>query len=209
VRPGAVVAAAFVGCLGSTAFAHEPFSITTEARALPDGLAMHVTMAGRTATLACPGAAGEPHRLTPDDLVRHRTALEGCAKTLYAVTSSGRRLEPTTALLALTEEGDFDARLAYPPAPPGPLVFDAVHLSRLPDAMYGAELTVTGDRVFLGQKLLRASAPTLTVTVLTPTGGSVPADPPARSFAHYLRFGLVFVVALGLVWLVRRRFTSR
>jgi len=165
-RSGAAVAAAFGAALCTrAAFAHEPFSVTTEARALHDALTLHVTMAGRTATLACPGAAGEPHRLTPEDVARFRGPLERCARGLYVVTSAGRRLESRAATVSLSAEGDFEARIIYPPAAPGPLSIEAVHLSRLPDAMYGAELTVTGERVFLGQALLRASAPSLGVRV--------------------------------------------
>jgi len=174
--------------------AHEPFSITTDARALRDGLTLHVTMAGRTATLACPGAAGSPHRLVREDIERFRAPLEACARGLYTVTSAGVRLDPRSLTLALTEEGDFDARLAYPPAAAGSLVLDAVHLARLPDAMFGAELTVTGERVFLGQALLRAAAPTLTVEVPA-AGDPRPASaPPVPTFGAYLRLGLEHIL---------------
>ena len=193
-RSGAAVAAAFGVALGAPAVAaHEPFSITTEARALRSALTLHVTMAGRTTTLACPAAAGPPHRLTPEDVERGREALEACAKGLYVVTSVGRRLEPRTAVVALTEEGDFDARVTYPPAPPGPLFIEAVLLSRLPDAMYGAELTVTGERAFLGQALLRAQAPSLGVTVPAPTGAA-PPRPRLPSFGEYVRLGVEHLV---------------
>lgn len=185
-RSGAAVA--FGVALAATAAAHEPFSVTTEARALPDALTLHVTMAGRTATLACP-AAGAPHRLTSEEVERGRAALEACAKGLYAVTSAGRRLEPRAAVVALTEEGDFDARVTYPPARPGPLQLEAVHLSRLPDAMYGAELTVTGERVFLGQALLRATAPSLAVMVPS-LAAPVATAPHVPSFGEYVRLGV-------------------
>jgi HupE/UreJ protein len=190
-RSGAGIAAALgVSLAALPARAHEPFSVTTEARALHDALSLHVTMAGRTATLACPAAAGGARRLTPDELARNRRALETCAKGLYVVTTGGRRLEPRAAAVALTEEGDFDARVTYPPAEPGPLVLEAVHLARLPDAMYGAELTVTGERVFLGQALLRAAAPSLTVSV--PSAGAPPgaASPRLPTFGAYLRLGV-------------------
>jgi hypothetical protein len=172
------------------ALAHEPFSVTTEARALREALTLHVTMAGRTATLVCPGAAGEPHRLTPQDLARARQPFEACAKGLYVVTSAGQRLEPRFALVALTEEGDFDARITYPAALPGPLAFEAVLLARLPDPMYGAELTVTGERVFLGQALLRAAAPSFTAVVPTDEAASPAPAPRAPTFAAWVRLGV-------------------
>jgi hypothetical protein len=197
VAPALAVAvtAAFVVTLAArSAHAHEPFSITTDARALRDGLTLHVTMAGRTATLACPSAAGPPHRLTAADLERFRSPLEGCARGLYLVTSNGRRLEPRSVTIALTEEDDFDARLAYPPAGAGPLVLDAAHLAKLPDAMYGAEITVTGERVFLGQALLRAATPSLTVEV--PASGAPPSSstPRVPTFGEYLRLGVEHIL---------------
>jgi len=101
-------------------------------------------------------------------------------------------------------------RLAYPAPAPGPLAFDAVHLARLPDTMYGAELTVTGDHVFLGQALLRATAPKLIVTVpvAVPVAGttaganagtsaatSATATPPHMpSFGEYLRLGVEHIL---------------
>jgi hypothetical protein len=187
-------AIALVGALTTaTGSAHEPFSITTEARALRDGLTLHVTMAGRTATLACPDAAGPPHRLSPDDIRRFRTPLETCARGLYTVTAGGHHLEPSSASISLTPEGDFDIHLAYPAPPPGPLVFEAVHLARLPDAMYGAELTVTGEHVFLGEALLRATAPTLSVEVPA-TGASKPTEPRMPAFGEYLRLGVEHIL---------------
>jgi hypothetical protein len=178
----------------SAAHAHEPFSITTEARALHDALTLHVTMAGRTATLACPHAAGAPHRLLPDDIERFRTPLESCARGLYVIKSNEQRLEPRSVAISLTQEGDFDVRLAYPAPRPGPLVFDAVHLARLPDAMYGAELTVTGERVFLGQALLRATAPVLVVNVPSVGATSIASAPRVPAFGEYLRLGVEHIV---------------
>jgi hypothetical protein len=198
----------------SFARAHEPFQITTEARVLGDGLALHVTMASRTVTLACPGVVGAPRSLAATDLEQHRLPLEACAKGLYAVTSRGRTLAPNGALVSLTQEGDFDARLRYPPAEPGPLVFDAVHLVRIADAMYGAELTVTGERVFLGQALLRASARTLSVNV--PTAGAEPASAPrVPSFGACLRSGIeraprwiaAAIAFFSCLWLGKRLLT--
>jgi len=174
--------------------AHEPFQITTDARALRDGLTLHVTMAGRTATLACPDAVGAARNLRADDLTERRAPLEACARGLYTVTGASGTLEPRTVVVSLTEEGDFDARLRYAAAPPGPLALEAMYLARLPDSMFGAELTVTGDRAFLGQALLRAAAPRFTTRV--PAFGDVPGEtaPHVPSFGEYVRLGVEHIL---------------
>jgi hypothetical protein len=206
VGAGAVAAACIVFAVAHAAVAHEPFQITTEARALPSGLLLHVTLASRTATLACPSAVGAVRSLTSLDIERFRSGLDGCSRGLYVIRSAGRVLDPLAVVLRVTDEGDLDARLRYPAAAPGALTFDAVHLARLPDAMYGAELTVTSERDFLGQALLRASAPELTVHV--PHGGTRTASAPRRlspfAIGGLVVFaGLVAVAVAALVW--RRR----
>jgi hypothetical protein len=189
--------------------AHEPFQITTEARALASGVVLHATLASRTAALACPAAVGAVRSLTADDLERRRAGLEACARSLYVVRSAGHVLEPLAADVRLTEEGDFDARVRYPPAAPGPLALDAVHLARLPDAMYGAEITVTSERDFLGQALLRASSPVLVVRV--PQSAVADAAQVARTqplFRGRLLAGALVTLGafvLSVVWLLRER----
>ena len=191
--------------LAGDARAHEPFQITTEARALASGLLLHVTLASRTATLACPGVVGTERSLTADDFERHRARLEDCARGLYVVRSAGRVLEPSTAVIGLTDEGDFDARLRYPRAAPGALTFEAVHLARLPDAMFGAELTVTSERDFLGQALLRASSPALTVRIAPAVPEATPA-PRRPPFRGYLLAGIAVLAAIvASLWRLRRR----
>ncbi len=202
----AAAAAGVVAALAPDARAHDPFQITTEARALPNGLVLHATLASRTATLACPSAVGGVRSLTAADLEQHRAALDACARGLYVIRSAGRALAPLAADVTLTQEGDFDARLRYPAAAPGALTFEAVHLARLPDAMYGAELTVTSEREFLGQALLRAASPALTVHVPRGTAADAPvAAPRGWRFTGYAVVTLLGLVFAGLVWLLRRR----
>ena len=193
-RFGPALVGLAVGLAASGVSAHEPFQITTDARALRDGLTLHVTMAGRTATLACPDAVGAARNLSEGDLTARRAPLEACARGLYVVTGAAGRLEPRAVTVSLSEEGDFDARLRYDAAPPGPLTLDAVHLARIPDAMFGAELTVTADRAFLGQALLRATAPRFTTQV--PAFGEVPGErlPHVPSFGEYLRLGVEHIL---------------
>jgi hypothetical protein len=193
------VALAVAGALALTlatrpALAHEPFEITTDARALRSGLTLHITMAGRTAALACPRALEAGRSLTPSELERHRAPLLACARELYLVTSAGARLLPRGADVSLTAEGDFDALVRYPAPAPGSMTLDAVHLARLGDAMYGATLTVTSDRLFLGQALLRASEPRLSVRI--PAFGEIPGEsvPHVPTFGEYLRLGVEHIL---------------
>ncbi|HSU40015.1 MAG TPA: hypothetical protein VLJ38_10610 [Polyangiaceae bacterium] len=188
--------------------AHEPFQITTEARTLPAGLVLHVTLASRTATLACPSAVGAIRSLTSLDLERYRAGLDACARGLYVVRSAGRVLEPLAADVRLTEEGDFDARLRYAPAAPGLLTLEAVHLARLPDAMYGAELTVTSERDFVGQALLRRASPVLSVHVPQSAAPDPARAPRKLSFFDYRLVGALVTFAAfvaSVVWLLRKR----
>jgi len=173
----AVLAASAV-CWSGNASAHEPYSITTEARALRTELTLHVTMAGSTAMLVCPDAVTEGRRLTSDAINRSRDELERCAKQLFTVISSGARANAKSATVALTAEGDFDTNVVYPIAP-GALTLDAALLARLPDPMYGVELTVTGEGVFLGQTVLRRDARAF--SVLPPSATDDSADSPAPS----------------------------
>lgn len=172
---------------------------------LQSGLMLHVTLASRTATLACPDAVGAVRSLQASDLERYRAPLEACARSLYSVRSDGRALEPLDARVRLTEEGDFDARLLYARAAPGELTLEAAHLKRLPDPMFGAELTVTSEHDFLGQALLRATSPALTVHVPAAAGTASPAAARPAWFGTGWRIGLAVVAGGALLWLLRRR----
>jgi hypothetical protein len=174
--------------------AHEPFEITTDARALRSLLSLRITMAGRTAALACPDVIEKARPLTPEDLGRHRQPLKACASKLYVVTLGGARVEPMGADVSLSREGDFDAIVHYALPRAGTLTLDAAYLARLGDAMYGATLTVTSERHFLGQALLRASSPRLSVRI--PEFGEVPGEsaPHVPTFGDYLRLGLEHIL---------------
>jgi hypothetical protein len=203
-----VAAALCASSPAGRAGAHEPFQVTTDVRALRDGLTLHVAMASRTATLACPEVVRPARSLSVDELGVHRAALEACAKGLYVVTGAAGRLEPRVVVLALTDEGDLDARIRYDPAPPGPLELEAVHLARLPDAMFGAELTVTSERSFLGQALLRAGSPVFKTRI--PDEGEVPGEVARRRASGAIPWRWVaFVVGLALLGRVAARWWSR
>jgi hydrogenase/urease accessory protein HupE len=104
--------------------------------------------------------------------------------------------------------------LLYPLPTTGPLRFDAVHLKRLPDATYGATLTVSAERMLFGQQLLRATESTLEVDVSRgpPSGRRAPVLP---SFWQYVRLGIEHILTgydhllfLAALLLACRRFRS-
>lgn len=155
--------------------AHDPFEITTEARLGAEAMVLHVAMAASTAAAAClPDRPGRPGRVEEASFASLRPALEACGRGLYAVSAGGRALAPAHVAVALGVEGDVTMQVTYPRPPPGPLGFRATFLGHLRDPGYGAVLTVTGQGEFLGQQLLRAEEPTLTVI----PGAGVPGAPP-------------------------------
>jgi hydrogenase/urease accessory protein HupE len=69
-------------------------------------------------------------------------------------------------------------------------VFEATFLGRLPDPGYGAVLTVTGDRVFLGQQLLRAGDARLVVAAVPGDAAARPAAPAVPPASRYFALGV-------------------
>lgn len=196
--------ATFAGCLVSTvllaavpAQAHEPFEITTDAKVFPDRLQLSVGMASRTASAACWGLGRKPDDFEQQDLDEFPQRFQACARGLFRITSGGAQLEPTSVRVRLSVEHDFEAMLTYPAPRPGPLRFEALHLSRLKDPTYGAVITAVAQHVFLGQELLRANAPTLEVDVPTGAPAEVPAKAPAHTpnFLEFLGLGFHHILS--------------
>jgi hypothetical protein len=181
---------AAVGCAGgflvavllssaTPAAAHDAFEITAEARFSPAALELRITMAAATAARACAGAAA------PE-------ALAACARRLFEITAGGQPWPARSADARRTVENDVELTVRYDRPAPGPVSFEAVFLDRLPDPTYGAVLTVEGDGVFLGQKLLgveggRALTVALGGRAVTPTAGEV--------FRSYLALGVRHILA--------------
>jgi hypothetical protein len=180
------VAMAMLAAAGS-ARAHDPFQVTSTARVHADRIDLKVTMFERTALQLCLDGPRTTH-IAPAQFEASRAQFDVCAAGLYEVTAHGHRLLPSAARAALTDEKDVEFTLGYPPANGGPIVFDAVHLKRLPDPTYGAELTVTGDATFLGQALLRADDSSLRIDALPE------APAPQPSFGAYLWFGIEHIL---------------
>ena len=159
----AVVAVVVLGVAQPAAQAHEPFEITTDARIGPGHLDLHVLLAADTAAKICFGERAPERRELKEGGAEAFAKLQArfvtCAGRFYEVKDNDRILSLRTATARLTDEEDVDFRLGYPEPPPGVLRLDAVHLNRLGDGTYGALVTVTGDRTFFGQKLLRGGDP--------------------------------------------------
>lgn len=153
-----------------------------------DALALRVTMLGDTAAHLCSAVDGGRITLDAATFAAMRGTFERCAPALYRITSAGAPLAAQRWEVARTDEGDVDFRIVYPPAR-GTIRFDAVHLARLTDPTYGAELTVTGEGTFLGQALLQSGARSLEVNTARPTFSGNAAPAPRPAFGAFLRLG--------------------
>lgn len=143
------------GLLAPTrANAHDPLEITTDAHIDVAGLNVHTTLSLDTAARICLRAEAPARRLASADFSQFRAQFEGCARGFYALGSGGKQLALLSLSLSLTPEDDLEMRAVYARPTASPLSFDASGLKGLPPAA-GIVLTVTGQRSFLGQKLLR------------------------------------------------------
>jgi hydrogenase/urease accessory protein HupE len=171
------------------AHAHDPFEITTDAHVAGDRLSVHTTMSLLTATRACiDGGSGSGRgRIEPPAFEAHRPELTRCARAFYRITAGGRDLHAREARIELTVEEDVDMRVVYPRPAQSPLVFEATALRKL-SPRAGVVLTVTGQRTFLGQQLLRPDEAVFAVPI-TPDA-EAPGTPPLPSFGQYLVLGV-------------------
>jgi hydrogenase/urease accessory protein HupE len=209
----AVAASAFgVGA----ARAHDPFEITTDAHVSGDRMDVHTTMSLLTATRSCFKGTAALRQLAPADFEANRGVFEECARDFYLITAGGDALPIRGVTVALTVEADVDMKVAVARPTKTPLVFDAVHLRPMV-ARAGVVLTVTGERTFLGQELLRPEAPRLVIPI--GPDAEAPSSPSFRpslpSFRGYLRLGVEHILTgydhllflLGVL-LVCRRFKT-
>ena len=168
------------------AYAHDPFEVTTDAHIAGAALQLHTTLSLLTAGRICLPARGRAALLAAE-FPSQRAALETCARDFFRVTETDTALAPTTIILAPTIEDDLDIRVTYPRPTRSPLRFDAIFLRHLTQPSAGVVLTVTGERAFLGQQVLRAESPTLEVS-LEPDAASAPA--PSPSFRQFFALGV-------------------
>ena len=204
-----VLALAWGLLLASSAQAHDPFEITTDAHVSGAELRLHTTLSLQTAARACLGESPTERRLEPADFEALRSRFESCARDDYSITAGGRPLALRSASVRLTVESDLEMLLAYERPHQSPLVFDALSLRRLiPRA--GVVLTVTGARTFLGQKLLRPDDPVLEIPITSEAEAL--GTPPMPSFGRYLWLGIEHILTgtdhlsflLGLLVVCRR-----
>jgi len=174
----------------STGHAHDPFEITTDAHIAGAELRLHSTLSLITAGRICmPGRAGKPLRRADYDGAR--AALEVCGRDFFEVAQAGQALAPRAVRVALTVEDDLDITTSYGRPTRSPLAFDAVYLRRVarhPSA--GVVLTVTGERAFLGQQLLRPEEPTLAVSLEPDAARPDAPRAPPPSFTQFLALGV-------------------
>ncbi|HET7540992.1 MAG TPA: hypothetical protein VFK05_14010 [Polyangiaceae bacterium] len=178
------IAAPCLACgllFAARASAHDPFEITTDAHLDAGGLNVHTTLSLDSAVRLCLPKAAPARRLVRSDFEGFRRELERCARDYYAVTSGGQSLSVRSLSLSLSPEDDLEVRAVHDRPVHGPLTFDALRLKELPEAG-GIVLTVTGQRSFLGQKLLRRGDARLELPI-TPEGEAIgaPSWPPSSS----------------------------
>ena len=198
-----------IAVLGGQASAHDPFEITTDAHVSGDRLNLHTTMSLLTATRSCFRGQSALRRLAPADFEASRPIFLACARDFYLVTSGGEPLPVLSTSVALTVEGDVDIKVATPRPSKSPLVFEAPNLRGLV-ARAGVVLTVTGERTFLGQELLRPDAARLEIPI--GPDAEAPGTPPLPSFRQYLGLGIRHILTgydhllflLGLLVVCRR-----
>jgi len=198
------------------ASAHDPFEVTTDAHIDDQGLNVRTTLSLLTAGRMCLAGPDRERRLTPSDFPRFRADFERCARDYFAIQAGARRLDLRSLSLQLSVENDLEMRLLYPRPVASPLSFDARGLHGLSERA-GVLLTVTGQRTFLGQKLLRSDDPRLELPITeeaealgTPALSSVGRFVPLHKRAWLSRLPLalsIVVTLLGLFWLFQRRST--
>ncbi len=172
--------------------AHDPFEVTTDAHITSSELRLHTTLSlltvGRICLAVDGGRRAPPLRAAEFPAVR--AIVQQCARDFFRVTDAGAPLAPSAIVLTPTVEDDLDVKTTYPRPARGPLGFDALFLRRLTQPSAGIVLTVTGERAFLGQQVLRPEAPTFEAR-LEPDA-ALPGAPPAPSpsFRQFLALGV-------------------
>jgi len=171
--------------------AHDPFEITTDAHVSGDSLGVHTTLSLATAARLCFAGAAAERRLQAADFEAERAALTRCARDYYQISAGGAPLELRSLTLGLGPEDDLEIRLVVARPRESPLIFDAVGLKRL-SPRAGVVLTVTGERSFLGQKVLRPDDTRLTLPITA--DAEARGTPPLPSFFRFLRLGVEHIL---------------
>lgn len=116
----------------ASARAHDPSDISAQARLLPAGIELRLTLAWSTASRLLvegkPAGAFRPERF--DEI---RPALQLRAPGFLTVTAGGKMLAPASVVAELSRDGDVKILLQFPPVAEPRFRFDAAMLKTLPD----------------------------------------------------------------------------
>ncbi|HEY0462759.1 MAG TPA: HupE/UreJ family protein, partial [Polyangiaceae bacterium] len=148
-------------------------------------------------------------RLKAADFPGLRAAFERCARGYFAIRSGAQPLAVRSLSLQLSVEDDLEMRLVYARPSRSPLRFEALGLRGLGERA-GVVLTVTGQRTFLGQKLLRPDDTTLELPITEEAEAL--GTPLLPTFGRFLRLGVEHILTgadhllflLGLLVVCRR-----
>jgi hypothetical protein len=195
-----------VGLMTHAARAHDPFEITVDGHVSGEVLTVRTVMSLSTAARACLNAA----RLPRSAFETERPRLLACATGLLELQAGGETLKPRSIGVAVGVEDELELRTDLARPRRGPLRLTARGLAAM-DPSAGVTATFTGERSVLGQKVLRADDPTLTMPINadceapgTPAlEAAVPQKPRAGRNLHPLLGG--GLAALGLVILAALR----
>jgi hydrogenase/urease accessory protein HupE len=165
-----------------SAFAHEPFEITTAARIRATELEMQVTMTRATAHMIALDGQREGENFAPERFPELQPQLLAAASRLYRISEHAQELALTHAEVLLTVENDIEYRLTFPRPPPGPLALHFLPLGKLPEG-YGNALNLTQDNppAVLSFTLLTAAEPGVAVTIAAPTVAASASERPAST----------------------------
>jgi hydrogenase/urease accessory protein HupE len=191
--------------LTASAFAHEPFEITTAARVRTAALEMQVTMARGTAQALLDDGQGEPRAFDPKRFAELKPRLLEAGAHMYRISSDGQALTPANVQVGLTIEDDIEFLLTFPRPAAGRFDLDFPLLKKLPEG-YGNALNLTQDNppAVLSFTLLTASESGVTVTIapladthpasqsITAASSSAPKSPPL--FKKFLKLGVEHIL---------------
>ena len=125
----------------AAARAHDPLDLTAQARLLPEGLELRLTLASSTASRLL--AEGQPAAaISPERFAQLHATLQLRAPNFLTVTAGGKTLAPKSVATELSPDGDVKILLQFPPSAARSFHFDAVLLKTLPATGYTVFLLV-------------------------------------------------------------------
>jgi hypothetical protein len=120
---------------------HDPYDITSQARLLPEGIELRLTLASSTARRLL---NGKPAPIQPGQFDALRSEFERRAPQFLTLTAGNKTLVPKSVTAEFTVDGDVKILLQYPPSTASRLRFDAALLRTLATDGYTVLLLVRG-----------------------------------------------------------------